>query len=954
MAADYSVQVLGGLSIMNSEGELIEISSRKAEAIVVYILFSDKASVEREEIATLLWGEMSETRALTNLRVTLAAIKKQCRDLLIISRRRISLNPDIVIESDRSKLEATIDTSLANGLDKKELSLEQARAVSEKMTLYRGDFLQGFFIRKAIAFEDWAAYEREYLRRRIIDVSQMLIPAYRRNNLLHEAIQSANQLVHIDSFNDAAYQWLIELYALNGQREKSLETYRDYKQLLAEEIGVEPTEEVAALAAAVRDGSLAPETPAVKVVEKSALPVPNNIPMELSPFFGRRTELAQLRDYLHNPHMRLVTMIGQGGTGKTRLAIEAAHQNIRLFPDGVWFIKLESVVSADLMLPEIYKVLGITYPQRERAQDELVAYLNGHHILMVLDNFEHLLDASAVISDVIQRTENSKVIVTSREMTGLPEETNMFLDGLAGRQGDDDPENITIKNLSVAGKMFLERTRRIKPGFEPKEKDVVLIEEICDQVARLPLGIELAAAGLKTRTLQALHDHISEDIMLLKSDQPELPERQRSLLSVFNTFWEQLAEDEQLLISRLSTFCGVVTRDAARQVAGVSVFFLSSLVSRGFLKRVGAYGYRAHSMHRQFVRKKLKENPREFMEVSEKHRDYYFNMLQRIVRSLRDSPQKGMLDELEEEMCNIRSALHFTIDKGEKQKGLAFCELLMPFWKIRGYYQEGYHWLDQVFALEGETNPVMESSALCAAAKLVSVLGDHETAESYSRKSLRIATDTGDQHGIARALNSLGASLAERGEAEKAEEIYNESLEIYRNLRVQQAIAGTLVNLANMEIKSGDNATASGMLGEAEKSFNLVGDSVGVTHVLLAQARIALVEKQTKKSLKILHDALEKAWGLSAREELTQLYVMLAQAHAQLKSWEVCVQWLALARMAVRRYKLPLSASEERVEKDVQAQAKEALGEKAFQSAWREGELAGEAKVVQDALSPGK
>jgi len=950
MAAGYTIQVLGGLSIINSSGELIELSSRKAEAIIVYLLFSEKPSVEREELATLLWADMPESNALTNLRVTLAGIKKQCGDLMMVTRRRISIHPDVIIRTDKTELEEAMDAALADGMDRKELSLEQARALSEKMDLYRGDFLQGFFVRNTIAFEDWAAYERESLRRRIIDVSQMLIHTYKKNCLLREAIAAANQLVYIDAFNDAAYQWLIELYALNGERDTALEKYADYCTFLDEEIGVEPTEDVVALAKAVRDGSLAPETQTVSSMENTPLPVPNNIPMELSRFFGRRAELAQLRDYLHNPHLRLVTMIGQGGTGKTRLAIEAVRQNMRLFPDGVWFVKLEGVVSADLVLPEIYKVLGITYPQREKAQDELIEYMNGHHILMVLDNFEQLLDASAIIADVIQRTENSKVIVTSREMTGLPEETNMYLDGLDGGRNKGVKEKSSAEDLSDAGKMFVERAQRIVQDFVPKEKDIVLIEAICELVARLPLGIELAAGGIKNKSLRALHDHIAQDIMNLQSDQPDLPERQRSLMSVFNTFWEQLAKDEQLMICRLSAFCGVMTQDAARQVAGVSVFFLSSLVSRGFLKRVGSYGYRAHSMHRQYVRKKFKENQKEYQVISTKHRDYYFDMLQRIVRSLRDSPQKGMLDELEEELCTLRLALHFTIESGEKQKALTLCELLMPFWKIRGYFQEGYHWLDQVFMMQGEANPVMESSALCAAAKLVSVLGDHATAEAYSRKSLQIATETGDQHGIARALNSLGASLAEKGEPKKAEEIYGESLEIYRNLRVQQAIAGTLVNLANMEIESGKTDDASTMLDEAMKSFKLVGDSVGITHVLLVAARIALMDAEHEKAMAILREALEKAWDLSAREELMRAYVLLAQAHAQNGSWAESAQLLALVRMAVRRHKLPLPASEDRIEKAAAAEVKKAMGEKAFQAAWRKGELAGEAEMVKNIL----
>ena len=950
MGADYTIQVLGGLSIADKDGKLIELSSRKAEAILVYLLFSEKVSCEREELATLLWEDMPESSALANLRVTLANIKKQCEDLLVISRRRVSIHPQVVIETDCTKLENAIRAAMAGGLEKKELSPEQAKVLSESLPLYRGDFLQGFFIRNAIAFEDWASYKRETLRRGMIDASQLLIHTCLKSKMIGDGITATNHLIFIDPFNDAAYNWLIELYALNGQREKSLEIYAAYEKMLVEEIGTEPSDEVQALVESIRNGTLAIETPTSAAVEKASLPVPNNIPIALSPFFGRQSELAQLRGYLQNPHMRLVTMIGQGGTGKTRLAIEAARQNMRLFPDGVWFVALESVVSADLVLPEIYKVMGIAYPHRDQAQQELIKYMNGHHILIVLDNFEQLLDASAIISEVIQHTENSKIIVTSREMTGLPEETNMYLDGLEGRpEGSQSKEKI-IEKMSSAAAMFVERAKRIQPDFDPNTDELTLVEAICDLVARLPLGIELAASGLRNQTLQELHDRIMADISFLESDRPDLPERQRSLTSVFNTFWEQLAEDEQMLIGRLSVFCGVVTQEAAKQVAGVSVFFISNLVSRGFLKRVGSYGYRAHSMHRQYVRAKLKEDADLFQSISGRHRDYYFDMLQRIVRPLRDSPQKVILDELEEEMCNIRSALHYTISSGEKQKALALCELLMPFWKIRGYYEEGYHWLDQVFDMDGEANPAVESSALCAAAKLVSVLGDHAAAEDYSRRSLLIATETGDQHSIARALNSLGAALAEKGEPKVAEGIYAESLEIYRNLRVQQAIAGTLVNLANMEVESGDIAQASAMLEEAMKSFRLVGDSVGITHVLLASARIAIMAQDRQGAKVILREALEKAWSLAAREELIAVYLQLAQTLALENNWTLATQLLAMARQAVQRHKLPLSVNEERIARDTAANARKALGEKAFQEAWRSGELAGEADLVSTVL----
>ena len=258
--------------------------------------------------------------------------------------------------------------------------------------------------------------------------------------------------------------------------------------------------------------------------------------------------------------------------------------------------------------------------------------------------------------------------------------------------------------------------------------------------------------------------------------------------------------------------------------------------------------------------------------------------------------------------------------------------------------------MDQVFSLEGSANPVMESSALCAAAKLVSSLGDNETAERYSLKSLKIAREMGDQHGIARALNSLGATLEARGNGKKAEEIYSESLKIYRDLRVQQAIAGTLVNLANIEAENGDIEIADNMLNEALKSFKLVGDSVGEIHVLHAIARIALIRNDGRLAESQLKIAFEMAWDLSAKEELTRTYLLLARTFAINKKWVSYLKMAARVEQATLRYNLPLTSSEKLLLKELTNTAKNALDQTKFKQAWRDGENSSEIELKWDDL----
>ncbi len=220
--ADLWINVMGGLAIQAQEGRTVSIRSRKAEALLIYTLYSEKASCEREELATMFWEDMPEQDAFTNLRVTLASIKKALQDILIISRRQVSINPQVSFESDGLRILAVIDDYLGHDLSRTELSLESCKKVAQKLSLYKGDFLQGFFIRNSIAFDDWASFKREILRNQFINAAQIVIGNFYQYRQYSEGIALASQLQFIDRFNDAGYHWLIRLYAADGQREAAL------------------------------------------------------------------------------------------------------------------------------------------------------------------------------------------------------------------------------------------------------------------------------------------------------------------------------------------------------------------------------------------------------------------------------------------------------------------------------------------------------------------------------------------------------------------------------------------------------------------------------------------------------------------------------------------------------------------------------------------------------------
>jgi tetratricopeptide (TPR) repeat protein len=371
------------------------------------------------------------------------------------------------------------------------------------------------------------------------------------------------------------------------------------------------------------------------------------------------------------------------------------------------------------------------------------------------------------------------------------------------------------------------------------------------------------------------------------------------------------------------------------------------LVTRGLLQRMMPKGFGFHSMHRRYIFEKLVENQTEYYTTQKKHSDFYFSLLKNMEQQIRDNPQNEVLDEIEFEINNIRAALAFTISEKNEQRAMEFCEILMPFWKIRGYYQEGYHWLNQTFELETNANQVMKASALCAAAKLVSVLGDYSEAEEFSSRSLKIAKKIGDLHGVARALNSLGAAAIAGGKIEKAWSYYNQSLEIYKNLRVEQAIAGTQVNMSILDIQNGKFDLAQNALDKALITFTNVGDSIGVIHVLVNYARIDLIKGIYGNAKKHLVEALEKSWGLNARNELAVIFLLLSSFHQYQGELDLSIQLLSLIDQLSRRYKITLTPYDQVVYKGIKGKLVKNINPDQYSINWEKGKEISESEIVK-------
>lgn len=950
MTYHLEITTLGGLSFKLGTRIITGFTSRKSEALMVYLALSDKEIVNREEVASLLWEESPEPEALLNLRVVLSNVKKLFPGHLQITRRKIGWAKGAPYTVDYLSIHNTISSILGNYNPRNTISLADAKSIANVAQLYQGDFLQGFYIKNSVAFEHWLMYERESLKLEIINSLHIALNSLFDNSEFQSGTVLANFLLKLDPFSEIAYKKLMQLYALNGQNDAAINCYKKYADILSSELSTIPEDETTKLYNLILTRKYPDKNQFTQIENFQSLPPPQNLPGYPSPIIGREKEIELISDYLNIKNERLITLIGQGGIGKTRLAVEVVRKNLRLFQDGVWFVSCANVISVDLLMPIIAKALEITLKDNQEVDLQVIEWLDDKNTLLLLDNFEGLTEASGIITSLIANSKNIRFLITTREPINSPYEKVILLDGLdhpdfifspVKKQKIDMKNNKSgkkiIKEYSSV-KLFIDRVKIFNSNFRPTKQEVLEIASLCHLLEGSPLAIELAASGMKGLSLTSILNLVKTDLSSLKTDRPDLPERQRSLFAVFETFWKQLSEDEQRVISNLSVLQGIITLDSAKYIAGASPFFLSNLVSRGYLYRVEPSGYRAHSIYRQFSADKLAQNRQNWERVHLRHREYFYSFMNTRSIILRDTPDRKVLDEIEFEINNIRAALEQTILLGDEEKSLNFCEMLMPFWKIRGYFEEGYYWLDKTLSLKTNASQVMRTNALCAVARLVSDLGNYKKATELGEESLNNSIKIGNKHGVARALNSLGAASSAVGEYKKARQYYIESLEIYRNLRVQQAIAGTLNKLAAIDLFDGKYQDAINLLNEALNIFKSVSDNVGVARVYNSLGRAYMQKSLLQEAYQVILSALSIGWDLGYWNIISYALENYAMYSIHNKKYSYALRVLTVVESIHNRISYSLPPHEQKSFNQTKQLLKRELGDKQYEEAVSSGQ----------------
>jgi len=601
-----------------------------------------------------------------------------------------------------------------------------------------------------------------------------------------------------------------------------------------------------------------------------------NLPAQPTPLTGRVQQVASARHLLRNPNVRLLTLTGAPGIGKTRLALQVAAELLPDFAGGVRFVPLALIKDPDLVIPTIAHALCVWEVDRPQLE-HLKSYLQEQQLLLLLDNFEQLLPAAPLVAELLSACPDLKILVTSREVLHLRAEHQFPVPPLALPDLKHLPD-IEMLPQYTAVDLFLQRAQAARPDFQLTRTNARTIAELCVRLDGLPLAIELAAARIKLLSPQALLAKLDRRLQVLTGGACDLPERQQTLRSTIQWSYDLLNAEEQRLFRRLSVFAGGCTLEAIEAVCialdhgaaqvldGVASLIDKSLVQQGeqadgeqrlmMLETIREYGLeaRASSGERERTRRA--------------HAHYYLRLVEEVAPKLREPEQAAWLERWEQEHDNLRAAMRCFLERGEDGQGtedgeemaLRFGVALRGFWVIHGHWSEGRTFLERALAASEGPMIAVRAKALEVAASLAIYQGDHERGEALCRESLAQCRARGDTSGTGFALYLLGTLAWQRGDFAVARSLMEESLALSREGSDKDFIAHLLCDLAGMVTQQGEYAKAQALLEESLAIHSELGNTGGSAYALRALALTLFV---AQGDFAMVHSLLEESLVLS-------------------------------------------------------------------------------------------
>jgi predicted ATPase/DNA-binding SARP family transcriptional activator len=1044
------------------DGLPVTIPTARAIPIIAYLAITGE-SQSRETLATLLWSDSTQKQALAALRTTLWRLKSAgLEDWITLDRNEIKLNHQKNIEIDVINFKALLDKCGTHGHPLSQICLYCTPALTAANGLYRGEFMSGFNISKAPNFDDWRMQHSEILHAQHLDALERLVKCHRTFGDLNLAIHYARLWLNYDRLNENAYYQLLQLYSITGQRTAGISLYKHYKQILARELGVEPTDELTSLYKQLQAGQITPkndhrvknpvfliveiENPAQywaksvdrkdyilttnhsiirdtarrfggRIIQKSdesvtllfengqplhcavtihlklrnadweqadppsirmvlystivedtssssfamltrtassllsitwggqvvfteqtirLLDIPSgseikdlgfhfiddlqgpihvfelvhpNLPQRehpplrsrvrplinfpiLSPaFVGREKELGNLVQLIKSPENRLISLVGPGGIGKTRLAVQFASQVASDFPDGIYFIPLASIQDPDFIPILVAEAIKYNFYGPQNQVEQLGRFLHHMKVMLVMDNFEHLRqEGSKFLSILLQQTHHLKILLTTRERLNMIAESILEVQGLPVPTDGNNEDAESYSSI----RLFIHNAHKSYPRFSYTDNLAAIIR-ICKQVDGIPLGILLASSWVRVFSCDEIADEIKHNIDLLSTSSPDIDPRHRSLWAVFDHSWELLSIEERRILRHLSIFTSAFTSQAAQEICEASQLSLAVFADKSLLLHRQDNRYEMLSTFHLYARSKLEEAGDEFFVTQKNFCEYYAHFCAQKYIELNTAFQRRAIDTMISEIENIRSAWSWMVDLGRWDLVDQTKELMVSYHIILGNYIQAREFFHHALAkLDRSMDPgqdLIRAGMLMRAAYMTIKSGFISQGIPDLDESLNTFRQHNSRWDIVEALLYLAEAYRAMHQYQQAKGYIEEALVLlHDNTSPKEAYAiaftahcQSIFGLILMEL--GDYEQARVNLSESLTVHTRLGTSYGTINPLTGLGRLAFIQAEFVQARDLYLKALETALNIYDQHGMALIHNNLAGVYEAINNF---------------------------------------------------------------------
>lgn len=807
MTPHLSIKFFGQFHISLDGTPIHEWRYDKVRALCAYLILEKEHVHSRDKLAALLWPDSSDVAARKSLRQALIYLRQAIGDnsaqppFLLITRESVQFNPNSSFQSDVATfldLLAACETHLHQQVAS---CAPCTHHLAQAVALYQGELLAGFSLPSSLPFEEWLMMTRERLRLYAIDALGALAVAYEQNHNEEAAMQTARRQLALDPWHEGAYRLLMRLLAQRGQRTAALAEYERCRRILAKDLGIEPSQETVRLYEQIRreTGSMARETGDESPTAVTHLHSPPVLPVPLTELIGREEEVTAVQRLLLRQNVRLLTLLGPPGVGKTHLALQVGRTMQAAFAGNVFFVDLATISDAALVPVAIAYTLGFGEVEPKAAPlTRLARELQHKQALLILDNFEQVREAATAVLNLLQACPQLKILATSRVPLRLRGEQRYTLTPLPLPPTTRLPDlEYLAQNTAVA--LFVARAQAILPTFTLTPENAAAVAAICARLDGLPLAIELAAARVRllppALLLQRLQDATGGALRLLQDGVRGGTQPQQTWQEAIRWSYDLLPEACRLLFVRLAVFANGFTWEAAEAVCQTGYAPLDitaeieTLLDHSLLQQMedpeGNHRFSMLQTIREFALEQLAARGESDL-LHQRHADYYVTYAKTTAETWLEQQPDRWLNRIEQEVDNLRSALAWTIAHSPEQ-ALTLAVTLFSFWHSRAYLQEGRLWLERALAVYTAETP-LRARALAAVSLLAQRLGDYEPAAAWASASVALSRQLGDQETLAYGLNNLSIVLLSQGNNLAAQQVAEESLSLCRALGDQVGI----------------------------------------------------------------------------------------------------------------------------------------------------------------------